>query len=51
MTYLVDIMLECESKLNGQWMRKDELVHKIYLVKFGFRLGLNSSRAPYTGAF
>ena len=59
MYWLAEIMSDCESKLNGPWIKQDgsvtrtELVHNVYFVKSGFPFGLKikSLRAPYTEIF
>ena len=57
MNYVADIISECESKLNGIWIKHNksvkytESVHKIYLFRFGFRLGPNSIRVLCTWIF
>ena len=57
MNCLAETMSVCESKLKGPCKKKDESVkwtesvHNIYFVSSGFRFGLKSIRAPYTGTF
>ena len=57
MYHMAEIMSDCETKLNGPWIKQEgsvkwsESVHNMYYFKFGFRFELKSTQAPHTGIF